>query len=177
MSLRLATVAACASLGLACPSAAAPLDGLFGFVDPHWCERGEDFDTLLDSLIEHEQSGPSYVPALRAPVVPAAFRTQIGEPWLVIDGSEYRATLPLEGTWRGLSLRSLVIVGWVESEQGFGLVFDATPAEVLQAANKVGFAIPPSGSEYRVDENGVMGMNVGVSVDADGSTVLSCFPG
>jgi hypothetical protein len=174
MSLRLAAVAACTFLGSTAQSAAHPLDGLFGFVDPYWCERGEDFDILLDSLIEHKRAGPSYVPVLRAPLVPATFRTQIGEPRLVIDGTEYRATLPLTGTWMGLPLRALVIVGWIESEQGFSLVFDATPAQVLQAANEAGFAIPASGDEYR--EGDVMGMNVGVE-RYEGGSALFCIPG
>ena len=174
MNLRLAAVAACASLGLASPSAATPLDGLIGFVDPYWCEPAEDFGALLDSLIRHEEAGESYVPVLDRPVVPAAFRAQIGEPRLVIDGSEYRATLPLAGTWRGLPLRSLVIVGWIESEQGFSLVFDATPAQVLQAVNQAGFAIPAPGHEYR--EGDAMGMNVGVE-QYEGGSALFCVPG
>jgi len=174
MNLRLAAVAACTFLGSAAPSAAAPLDGLFAFVDPYWCEPGEHFDILLDSLVEHERAGPSYVPVLHAPVIPADFQTQIGAPRLVIDGSEYRATLPLTGTWRGLPLRALVIVGWIESEQGFSLVFDATPAQVLQAANEAGFAIPASGDAYREGE--VMGMNVGVE-RYEGGSALFCIPG
>lgn len=174
MSLRLAAVAACASLGLASPSAATPLDGLIGFADPYWCEPDAAFSALLDSLIRHEEAGPSYVPVLHAPVVPAAFQAHVGEPGLLIDGSEYRATLPLAGTWRGLRLRSLVIVGWIESEQGFSLVFDATPAQVLQAVNQAGFAVPASGHEYREGE--VMGMNVGVE-PYEGGSALFCVPG
>lgn len=174
MSLRLAAVAACASLGLISPSAATPLDGLIAFADPYWCETNAEFGVLLDSVIQHEEANQSYVPVLATPVVPEAFQAHIGEPRLVIDGSEYRATLPLAGTWRGLPLRSLVIVGWIESEQGFSLVFDATPAQVLQAVNQVGFAIPASGHEYR--EGDVMGMNVGVE-QYDGGVALFCLPG
>ena len=174
MSLRLTIIAACASLGLASPSAATPLDGLIGFVDPYWCETNADFHALLDSAIQHEEAGESYVPVLAKPIVPEAFQAQIGEPRLTIDGPEYRAILPLTGTWRNLPLRSLVIVGWIESEQGFDLVFDATLAQVLQAVNQAGFAIPASGREYR--EGDVMGMNVGVD-EYDGGAALFCVPG
>jgi hypothetical protein len=62
-------------------------------------------------------------------------------------------------------------------EQGFELVFDETPAEVLATVNRAGFHIPPSGSEYRDDLNAVMGMNVAVLRADGGSGTLSCFPG
>ena len=64
--------------------------------------------------------------------------------------------------------------GWIESEQGFELSFDADRAQVLATVNRLGFGIPPSGSEYR--EGDVMGLNVGVSEDEGGST-LHCIPG
>ena len=172
-----ATVAACATLGCTSPHAPTPLDGLIGFVDPYRCTTSEDFGVLLESLIRWERSGESYTPILQAPVVPPAFKPQIGEPGLMIDDREYRASLPLDGTWRGLPLRSLVVLGRIESESGFELVFDAPPATVLEAANRAGFRIPASGSEYRDDLNGVMGMNVAVTETEDGRGALSCFPG
>lgn len=176
MNLRSVTApaAACALLGCTSAPAPTPLDGLIGFVDPHWCTPDADFRALLDSAVQHVEAGESYRPTVAKPVVPKAFERQIGEPQLAIDGSEYRATLPLTGTWRGLPLRSLVIFGWIESEQGFRLVFDATPAQVLQTVNRAGFNIPASGRVYR--EGDVMGMNVSVE-GRDGGGALSCVPG
>jgi hypothetical protein len=179
MTFRFVASAAVAFATLGCASAPAsvPLDGLIGFVDPHWCTPSREFDILQESLIRWEPSGESYAPVLETPVVPTAFRSRIGEPRLTIDGREYRVTLPLVGTWNGLSLRSLVLVGKIESEQGFELVFDETQAEVLATANRAGFQIPPSGSEYRDDLNAAMGMNVAVLRADGGRGALSCFPG
>lgn len=176
MSIPLAAVAF-VSLGWASPSAATPLDGLIGFVDPYWCETSENYHVLKKSLLRWEEAGQSYLPILETPKVPAAFQTQVGEPRLTITGREYRATLPLSGTWRGLPLRALVIVGWIESEEGFDLVFDATPAQVLEAATQAGFNIPATGSEYRDDVNLALGMYVAVTAVENGRGALSCFPG
>lgn len=181
MIVRAATILAlglpligCVSPSQNSASAAFPLDRLVDFVDPHRCEPGADFDALVNSLLYWKETGETYIPILRVPPASTKFDRQIGTPQLRIEGSEYRATLPLRGTWQGLPLRSLVLEGWVESEQGFMLVFDATPAQVLQAANRVGFGIPASGSEYREEE--VMGVNVGVS-EYEGGGALYCMPG
>lgn len=176
MNLRSATAvaAACAMLGCVSPPSQGPLDELIGFTDPEWCTPSADFRVLLNSALQHVEAGDSYRPTVAETVVPKAFEAQVGEPRLVIDGPEYRATIPLSGTWRNLSLRSLVITGWIESEQGFYLVFDATPAQVLQAMNQADFDIPASGKVYR--EGDVMGMNVGVE-EHGGGGALFCIPG
>lgn len=169
-----AAAAVCASLGLGCAPAPATIDRLIGFADPKNCEPSEAFGALLDGLVAHEQTGDGYTPVLKTPPVPAELRDLVGTPEMKIDGGEYRATLPLRGTWQGLPLRSVAVVGWIESEQGFELSFDADRAQVLATVNRLGFGIPPSGSEYR--EGDVMGLNVGVSDDEGGST-LHCIPG
>lgn len=174
MTYRRITVAACASLVLGCASASPSLDRLIGFADPENCEPNEAFGALLNGLVEHEPEGESYTPVLKPLLVPAALRDQFGIPALTINGSEYRATLPVRGTWEGLPLRSVAVVGWIESEQGFELSFDANRAEVLATLNRLGFGIPPSGSEYRGDD--VLGLHVGVSEHEGGST-LHCIPG
>lgn len=107
---------------------------------------------------------------LRVPPVPARFREHVGTPRLAVDGNEYRATLPLSGTWQGLPLRSVVLIAWVESESGFALVFDATAEQLLEAANRAGLRIPASGSEYRDGE--VLGVNVGVERHGRGAALF-----
>ena len=107
-------------------------------------------------------------------MVPAAFKAQAGKTNLTLDGQEYSAALPLSGTWQGLPVRSLLVTGRIESEQGFYLVLDAGPAQVLEAANRAGFAIPESGSEYRDDD--VLGVSVGVA-PYEGGGALYCLPG
>ena len=174
MACRRIAVAACASLVLGCATASPSLDRLIGFADPSTCEPSEAFGALLNSLVEHERDGESYTPVPRPPLVPAALRDQFGTPELTIGGSQYRATLPVRGTWQGLPLRSVAVVGWIESEQGFELLFDASRAEVLATVNRLGFGIPPSGSDYREDD--VLGLHVGVSEHEGGST-LYCIPG
>lgn len=174
MTYRHIAVAACASLGLGCAPAPHSLDRLIGFSDPKDCEPNEAFSALLKGLLGHEEAGESYTPVLKTPVVPAELRDQIGTPELKIEGTEYRATLPLRGTWQGLPLRSVAVVGWIESEQGFELSFDADRAQVLATVNRLGFGIPPSGSEYR--EGDVLGLNVAVTEHEGGST-LHCIPG
>jgi hypothetical protein len=174
VTYRQIAAAACASLGLGCAPTPATLDRLIGFADPQNCEPNEAFGALLDGLVAHELAGEGYLPVLKTPLVPAEFRDQIGTPELKIDGREYRATLPLRGTWQNLPLRSVAVVGWIESEQGFELSFDADRTQVLATVNRLGLGIPPSGSEYR--EGDVMGLNIGVSEDEGGST-LHCIPG
>lgn len=151
-----------------------PLDGLIHIEDPYQCSGSEDFKALLGGLIIWERAGDSYKGKLALPTVPAAYRNQVGKPQLSVIGSEYRATLPLNGTWQGLPLHSLVVIKWVESEAGFYLLFDATREQVLDAANKAGFRIPISGSEYRDGE--VIGVNVGVS-SLKGKGALYCIDG
>lgn len=169
-----ASLATCLLSGCAAASAAAPLDGLLRFDDPYRCTVSNDFDALMDGLIRWESAGDSYKGELVSPPVPAGFRNQVGTAQLTVTGNEYRATLPLRGTWRGLPLRSLVLIQWVESEDGFYLVFDASREQVLDAANKAGFRIPPSGSEYRDGE--AIGVNVGVDT-YDGLGALYCIDG
>src|SRR5690606_25632933 len=145
--------------------AAVPLDGLIAFNDAYRCTPGRDFAALLGGVIRWEElTEPTardvYKGTLTSPPVPAAFRDQLGAPTLRVEGDAYRVTVPLEGTWRGLPLRALVVVERVESEGGFYLQFDATPEQVRAAANEAGFRIPLSGREYRDEE--VLGVHVGV---------------
>ncbi len=161
------------SVSVAAP-AVVPLDGLIHIDDAYHCAVGKDFKALLSGAIRWEQIGDSYKGKLASPVVPAKYRNQVGKPQLSVIGSEYRATLPLHGTWRGLPLSSLIVIEWVESETGFYLVFDATRKQVLDVANKAGFQIPKSGSEYRDGE--VIGVNVGVT-SVRGKGALYCIDG
>lgn len=154
---------------------AQPLDGLIAFNDPYPCSPSKDFDALLDGVIQWQEAGDTYKGTLAAtPPVPAAFQKQVGKPKLTIKGNEYRATVPVRGSWQGLPLRSLVIVQWVESESGFYLVFNATREQVWSAANKAGFRIPMTGSDYR--NEGAIGMKVGVKT-YDGRGALYCVAG
>lgn len=148
----------------------ASLDGLVRFADPQTCTPNEAFGALLNGLVGFEAGG---TPILNSPPIPADFKSRVGTPELQIDGREYRATLPLRGDWQGLPLRSVTVIGWMESEWGFELVFDANRAQVLAMANRVGFDIPASGSKYQDDE--VLGLNVGVA-DRPGGAALYCIP-
>lgn len=152
---------------------AEPLDGLIAFSDPTLCRPADDFQTLLDSLLRFDEAGESYRPVLTPPVVPSSWQPLIGEPTLTIEGSEYVATLPVRGEWQGLPLRAVQITGWIESEQGFALVFDASPEQVLRAANAAGFDLPDSGARYVDGE--VMGISIGVERKAGGAA-LYCVP-
>ena len=174
MTYRQIAAVACVSLGLGCTSASPSFDRLISFVDPKSCEPDKTFDALLNSLVSFEPSGVSYTPALKTPQIPPEFSGMIGTPHLKTNGNEYRATLPLHGVWHNLPLRSVAVVGWVESEQGFELLFDADRAQVLATANRLGFGLAPSGSEYR--EAAVMGLNIGVSEHGDGAAIY-CMPG
>jgi hypothetical protein len=153
---------------------AKPLDGLILFDDPYHCSPSKDFEALLGGVVRWEAAGNTYEGMLAEPPVPAAFRKHIGKPKLTIKGNEYRATVPVRGSWQGLPLRSLVVVEWVESETGFYLVFDATREQVRDAANRAGFRIPQAGSEYR-DED-VVGTHVGVE-NYGGRAALYCVAG
>lgn len=155
-------------------SVARPMDSLIHFKDPYHCIVGEDFEALLGGVIRWEKTVDGYAGKSASPKVPAAFRNQVGKPQLSVTGSEYRATLPIQGTWRGLPLLSLIVIQWVESESGFYLVFDATREQVLEVANKEGFRIPQSGSEYR--DGDPIGVNVGIS-NYDGRGALYCIDG
>lgn len=150
------------------------LDGLISFDDPYRCVASKDFNTLLNSVIRWRRSGDTYRGRLALPPIPAKFRQQVGTPKLTVKDDEYRATVPLTGTWQRLPLHSLVIVQWVESEGGFYLVFDATSEQVEEAANVAGFQIPKSGSEYR--DRDALGVNVGVEA-FEGRTALYCIDG
>lgn len=161
-------------LGASAGTSAAPLDGFITFDDPYRCVPGKDLDAVLGGIIRWQQSGETYKGILASPPVPAAFGQQVGTPTLAVEGSEYRATLPLHGTWQGLPLHSLIVVHWVESEGGFYLVFDATPEQVRDAANRAGFRLPTSGSEYR--DEGVIGVNVGVE-SYEQKSALHCISG
>lgn len=155
-------------------SAEKALDGLIAFDEPYRCVAGKDFEALLSGIISWEDDRQAYKGEINRPPVPVPFREQVGSPTLAVDGDEYQATVPLRGTWRGLPLRSLIVVEWVESENGFYLIFDAPPEAVRHAANEAGFQIPQSGSEYRDDE--IMGVTVGVS-EYQGSGALYCIDG
>lgn len=174
MALRV-TFALCALLGSAMAARAQPLEGLISFDDPFRCTPSADFDALLNGVMRFEKAGDSYRGVLAEPPIPEAVRPQIGKPTLTRAGNEYRAFLPLRGSWHGLRLTSLVVVQQVESEGGFYLVFDATPGQVRHAANRAGFRIPAGGGEYRDDPESVMGVNVGVADHGKG--VLYCFEG
>lgn len=173
MTYRTIVAVACVVMS-ACASATPTLDDLIGFSNPKACEPNEAFAALLSGLVDSEEVGETYVPILRTPRIPTNLKDQVGTPELRFDGHEYRATLPLRGTWQGLPLRSIVVVGWTESEQGFELLFEANPERVLATANRAGFDIPSSGSEYRDDD--VLGLNIGVA-NHDGGAALFCIPG
>lgn len=174
MVLLRAWIAMCVLVTSAAVVARVPLDGFISFDDAYRCVASKDLRALLEGVIRWREVGETYKGRLASPPIPAGFRKQVGKPSLAIDGNEYRATVPLRGTWRGLTLHSLVVVQWVESEAGFYLVFEETREQVRDAANKAGFGIPASGSEYR-DED-VMGVNVGIDTH-DGKASLYCIVG
>lgn len=153
---------------------AEPLDDLIAFTDPTVCAPGADFRTLLESLLVFEEAGGGYRPVLARPVIPSDVRHLVGEPTLTVEGSEYVANLPVRGEWRGLPLRAVRITGWIESEQGFALAFDATPEQVVRAANAAGLSLPDSGVRYVDGE--VVGVIIGVEREARGAS-LYCVPG
>jgi hypothetical protein len=128
----------------------------------------------FDELEQPTASNEVYVGRLTQPPVPARYREQVGKPTLAIEGAEYRATLPMSGTWRGLPLRALVVLNRTESEGAFHLVFDATRDQVLKAANEAGFQIPASGSRHW--DGDVLGVSIGVQT-VDGKGVLYCAEG
>ncbi len=161
----------CASTGA---SANGPLDELISFDDPYHCVGNKDFDALVGGVLRWEEDGESYRGTLTPPPVPSTFHDHVGNPSLTVDGDEYLVTVPLQGTWQGLPVRSLVVVQWVESEGGFYLLFDAPAAVVRDAANKAGFRIPDSDSEYRDD--GAIGVTVGIEA-RDGMGALYCIEG
>jgi hypothetical protein len=173
-----ASIAAYVLVTSACASTAVPLDRLLAFDDPYLCHPSKHLDALLNGVIRWEQlseptpSNDIYKGTLLSPPIPAKFRKQVGKPHLVVEGKEYRASVPLNGTWQGLPLHSLVVVQRVESEGGFYLMFDATRDQVLDAANKAGFRIPASGSDHREGE--VMDLGVGVETYR-GKSAIYCF--
>ncbi len=151
-----------------------PLDKFISFDDPYYCNPGKDLDALLRGLLRWEADGESYKGTLTIPPVPRAFRKQVQNPSLAVEGNRYLVTVPLKGTWQGLPLRSLLVVQWVESEGGLFLLFDAPVEAVRNAANRAGFRIPLTDSEYR--DEGVMGVTVGIE-DHDGTGALYCVDG
>lgn len=162
-------------MGSGCGSAAESLDPFIAFSDPVRCTPSKDLNDLLKSVLNHEDEGGVSVVTLAKRPVPQALVGRVGEPRLEFDGREYSATVPLDGTWQGLPLRALVITGWIESEEGFSLIFEASRVEVISAANRVGFRLPPSGRVHLDDD--VMGMSIGVADHPGGGTELSCMPG
>lgn len=152
-----------------------PLDKLLSFDDPYLCIPSNKFDKLLNGVIRWQADGKLDKDSLvDAATVPSMYRQQVGKPALSVQGEEYQVTIPLHGTWHGLPLHSLEIIHFVGSEGGFYLVFDASTEQVLEEANKAGFRIPQSGSEYR-DED-VMGVNVGVEA-YEGRAAIYCIAG
>ena len=175
MSFRPALFAICAVMGAGCGSAAEPLDSFIAFSDPVRCTPSKELNDLLNSVLSHEEEGGVFVVTLAKRPVPQALVGRVGEPRLEFDGRKYSATVPIHGTWQGLPLRALVITGWIESEEGFSLIFEASRTEVIRAANRVGFRLPPSGRVYLDDD--VMGMGIGVADHPAGGTELYCMPG
>lgn len=161
-------------LGHGCAPPSSSLHRVIGFADASMCEPSASFRALLDGLLENQPSGDSYAPRLANAEIPEAVRQVAGSPGLEVQGSQYRATLPLRGQWEGLALHSVAVVGLVESEEGFELWFDADREEVLRTAHRLGFDLPATGSVYREGE--VLGVNVGVTA-RDGRSVLYCMPG
>lgn len=174
------SIAACALVASAGALAAVPLDGLIDFDDGYRCVPASDFDALLGGVIRWEELklpdrlNDIYEGSVAPPPVPEAYRDRVGTPILRIEGDDYRVTLPLDGSWRGLALHSLVVFQRPESEGGFYLLFDAPREEVLKAANEAGFRLPPSGSASREGE--VMDVHVGVDT-YDGRAALYCAEG
>lgn len=104
--------------------------------------------------------------------MPVRFRGQLGRARMERLGQHvYIAKLPVRGTWQGLTVREVYTYGAPETDNaGFGIVFDATPAEVIQAANRAGFALPSSGRRVETDE---LDLTVSVVAERDGA-VLAC---
>lgn len=175
-----ALVLACTATAAVAASGRVALDGFFTFDNAYRCTPGPAFGRLLRTLVRWDEvtdgspGGETYRPRLMPLQVPGRYRGQFGAPRLFRAGDEYRVTIPVRGTWRGLPLRSLVLVNWPESEGGFELVFDAPPDDLRRAANAAGFRIPAAGRAYR--DSGVMGVTVGIGPSGKGSA-LSCYEG
>ena len=114
----------------------------------------------FQELKQPTSSGDIYKGELVSPPVPEKFGGQVGKPTLTETADEYRATIPLSGSWKGLPLHALVVVNWVESEGAFYLVFDARREQVLKVVNEAGFQAPASGFRH-LDED-PLGISIGV---------------
>lgn len=164
-----AIVAVANLAGLAGAAPVTPLERFVSFKDPYSCTPTDDFGALvLDA---------QRWPASRAgakPVIPPVVAQQIGKPEVSVEDGVYHLIFPVKGRWFRLTMTSIIVVQRPESEGGFRLVFAATPNQVRQTANRLGFRIPAGREEYRDSE--IMGVTVGVEPYM-GNGSLYCFDG
>jgi len=154
-----------------------PLDALLAFKDAARCQPAPDLQRLTTSVVKFEGSPMELTVLPAAPQVPEAYRSQVGEPDVELNGDTYRATVPLSGTWRGLKVRQIAVGGWMGYGNRLWIGFDAPFEDVLREVNAAGFRLGQQGR--RVDSSGPPGVKVTIAVERDQAegAVLSCSIG
>lgn len=154
-----------------------PLDGLLAFKNAARCQPAPDLLRLTNSVVKFEGTPSELTVLPAAPAVPAAYRLQIGEPDVEMNGDTYRATIPVSGTWRGLKVRQIVVGGWMGYGNRLWVGFDAPFEDVLREVNAAGFRLGQQGR--RVDTSGPPGVTMTIAVERDpkGGAVLGCSIG
>lgn len=156
-----------------CASGPPSLDELIRFADTRWCVPGDDFEALLRSLMKPRGEGDASTFVLGALDVSPEYRDQFGPARIEKQGPNlYMATVKVRGTWQGLPVREIFVYGQPETDnEGMGVVFDAKRADVIRAANKVGFNLPVTGR--RVEPGELLDLTVDVVADGGGAA-LTC---
>jgi hypothetical protein len=152
------------------------LAALLTFNDPAKCVPGEALRSLVGEMAARQPSGtsaPIELPGTDEPVTP-------GVRAMSVEGSRTGAVvaqLPLDGSWRDLSVTALRTISWPGTEiRAMQLRFNATPDEARRILNEQRFDLPAVGETRRVALDGNKIALVGVE-EIPGGAALTCVSG
>jgi hypothetical protein len=157
----------------ALPTSSIILDDLIGFVDGRTCEPNPATRELMDHLLVSKIDPDDLT--LGNVIAPERFRPALGKPRLRKGENGFReVTLPVSGSWHGLTMKEVSSSGAAFSDDGFWSYRFHEPFErVRSILNAMGFAFDRKGNQpYDPLEAHVYASLFVI----DGMTALDCEP-
>jgi hypothetical protein len=156
------------------------LSDLIDFTKPAECKLGPNMTKMSESNFAafDDKTYLSVSTKVHLPGVAAPIRSVVTHPHPDDPAGNYFLTIvPLQGVWHGLPVVGLAQQGYEESEMDAtpGIVFAASPAQIVPVLREAGFTLSNDGSE--LDRPSAGGVTVATQLAKDagpGKTIFWC---
>ena len=132
-------------------AATSDLAPLLGFKQATNCTESNAFARILGKLFRYDGATGRVIPGRL--ITPRGYARAFGNATYSRNDDGMGVTVPINGLWHGLKLRSFHSYAWNNGEpSGWSFSFDESPEKVHNIVNQFGFALPENGERVISDD-------------------------